>query len=183
MNHLFGSAHPNLLDPSTLIGALVWGVIFTVIATIMAAGIRRFARRVGEHLSDVTGLEFASSLAQVLAYVIAFILYAHLVPELRELGTGLLAGVGLVSVVLGFAAQSTLGNLFAGLLLVLYRPVRVGDNIQLTTPKGLTAAMVERISLGYTVLRDTDRNEIIVPNSVMASSVVLRLGASRDLPD
>jgi small-conductance mechanosensitive channel len=97
------------------------------------------------------------------------------VPELRALGTGLLTGVGVVSLVLGLAAQSTLGNLFSGLLLVLYRPVRVGDRIELSTPRGVMAATVEQVSLGYTVLRADANEKIVVPNSVMASSVVLRL--------
>jgi small-conductance mechanosensitive channel len=105
----------------------------------------------------------------------SFLIYAHLIPELRALGTALLAGVSVVSVVLGLAAQSTLGNLVAGVSLVLYRPVRVGDSVQLNSPKGLITATVERVSLGYTVLRDADSSEIIVPNSVMAGSVVIRI--------
>ncbi len=106
---------------------------------------------------------------------LSFLLYAHLIPELRALGTALLAGVSVVSVVLGLAAQSTLGNLVAGVSLVLYRPVRVGDNVQLNSPKGLITATVERVSLGYTVLRDAESSEVIVPNSVMAGSVVIRI--------
>lgn len=81
----------------------------------------------------------------------------------------------MVSVVLGLAAQNTLGNLIAGMSLVLYRPIRVGDSVQLTTPRGLTTAAVEQVSLGYTLLRATDGGEVIVPNSLMISSVVIRL--------
>jgi small-conductance mechanosensitive channel len=58
---------------------------------------------------------------------------------------------------------------------VLYRPFRVGDNVQLNSPKGLVTATVEVVSLGYKVLRDAEEHEVIVPNSVMASSVVIRL--------
>ncbi|MFA4915497.1 MAG: mechanosensitive ion channel domain-containing protein [Syntrophales bacterium] len=102
-------------------------------------------------------------------------------PELRALGTGLLAGVGGVSVVLGLAAQNTLSNLVAGLSLVLYRPIRVGDNVQLTTPRGLMTATVEVVSLGCTVLRDADKHEVIVPNSVMASSVVISARSNKSV--
>jgi small-conductance mechanosensitive channel len=183
MGNLFDVVRKDLLNPSALVGALVWGVIFLVIAFLLSAGIRRFARRIESRLSDITGLRFASSFAQVLAFVIAFILYAHLIPELRTLGKGLLTGVGVVSVVIGLAAQNTLGNLVAGLSLVLYRPIRVGDNVQLTTPKGLVVATVEVVSLGYTVLRDTDHHEVIVPNNVMASSIVIRLGPASGSSD
>lgn len=156
-------------------GTLLWlGIIG--LATTLAAGIRRIARRVEPRLSDVTGLRFVSAFAQLLAYLVGFVLYAHLIPELRALGTALLAGVSVVSVVVGLAAQNTLGNLIAGLSLVPYRPIRVGDSVQLNSPKGLVTATVELVSLGFTVLRDAEKNEIIVPNSVMVGSIVIRLG-------
>lgn len=179
MDHLLAAIQRDLLNPKTLTGGLVWGIVFIGVGTVLAAVIRRFARRIESRLSDVTGVRFISACAQVLAYLVALILYAHLVPELRHLATALLTGVGVVSLVLGLAAHNTLGNLVAGISLVLYRPFRVGDNIELTTPRGLTAATVEAVALGYTVLRDTDKHEVIVPNSVMASSVVIRLGATR----
>jgi moderate conductance mechanosensitive channel len=175
MNHLFEALERDLLNTKTLIGAVSIGIVFFVAAAVLAALLRRATRRVETHLSDVTGIQFASALGQVLIYLVGFVLYAHLVPELRALGTALLAGVGVASVVLGFAAQSTLGNLLAGLSLVLYRPIRVGDRVQLATPKGLVTATVEQLSLGYTTLRDTEQDQILVPNSVMMSSIVVRL--------
>jgi small-conductance mechanosensitive channel len=124
------------------------------------------------HLSDVTGLAFASALGQVFVYVVALILYAHLIPDLRSVRTALVAGA---SVVFGLAAQSTLSNVVAGFSLVLYRPIRVGDQVQLTTQKGLVTAVVQVISLGYTILLDSDENHILVPNSVMMSTIVIRI--------
>ena len=179
VDYLLDLIRRDFLNPRALIGALFWGVVFMGVAAVLAAAIRRLARRIESRLSDVTGLRFASALAQILTYLVVFILYAHLIPELRALATSLLAGVGVVSLVLGLAAQNTLGNLVAGLSLVLYRHIRVGDSIQLTTPRGLTTATVQGISLGHTVLRDTDKHEVIVPNSVMASTIVIRVGATK----
>ncbi|HXH01970.1 MAG TPA: mechanosensitive ion channel family protein [Candidatus Competibacteraceae bacterium] len=178
MDHLPGAIDIDLLGPETLVGAVLWGVVFVGLATILAAVVRRAARRVEPKLSDVTGLRFVSAFAQALVYLVGFVLYAHLVPGLRALGTALLAGVSVGSIVLGLAAQSTLSNLVAGLSLVLYRPIRVGDKVQLDSPKGLVTATVELVSLGYTLLRDAEGHEIIVPNSVMMSSVVIRLGGA-----
>lgn len=176
MNHLFGAFQRDLFDTRTLIGAIFIGIAFLVAATILSTLLRRATKRIEAHLSDVTGIHFANGLLQVLVYLVGFVLYAHLVPELRTLGTALLAGVGVLSIVLGFAAQSTLGNLFAGLSLVLYRAIRVGDRVQLATPKGSVTATVEQLSLGYTTLRDTERDQILVPNSVMMSTIVVKLG-------
>ncbi len=166
----------DLIDPTHLIGAAVWGAIFLGISMLLSAALRKFERRIESRLSDVTGLRFASAFAQVFAYLGCFLLYAHLIPQLRALGTALLAGVSVVSVVLGFAAQNTLGNLVAGVSLVLYRPFRVGDIVQLNSPKGVITATVEQVSLGYTLLRGAENSEVIVPNSLMSSSIVIRIG-------
>jgi len=166
----------NLLDASTITGAIFIGFLFLLGAVVVAALIRKGARELSPHLPDKTGLQFISALGQAMAYLVAFILYTNLVPELRSLGTTLLAGVSIVSIVIGFAAQTTLGNLVAGFVLVLYRPVRVGDIVQITTPRGLATALVTNISLGYTLLIDDESaDEIIVPNSVMANATMIRV--------
>ncbi len=172
-----------LLDPKPFLGALLYGVVFIGLTTFLATLIRRLARRVESRLSDVTGLRFVSAFAQLLTYIVGFILYAHLVPGLRALGTALLAGVSIVSVVVGLAAQNTLGNLVAGLSLVLYRPIRVGDHVQINSPKGLITARVELVSLGFTVLRDEEQHEVIIPNSVMVGTIVIRLAKTRLPPE
>ncbi|MCA0244755.1 MAG: mechanosensitive ion channel family protein [Proteobacteria bacterium] len=164
-----------LFDPRNWLGATLLAVLFLALASLVVVLIRSASRRVGKHLSDVTALQFVSALAQTGTYLIAFVLYAHLIPELRALGTALLAGVSVVSVVVGMAAQSTLGNLIAGFSLVLYRQVRVGDRIQLSSPVGTSTGTVQTISLGFTVLRDDQHDELIVPNSTMMGSTLIRL--------
>ncbi|MDE2398290.1 MAG: mechanosensitive ion channel [Burkholderiales bacterium] len=136
-------------------------------------------RGVERHLSDITVLQFISALAQLLAYLIGFVLYAHMVPELRALGTAQFAGVSVISVVIGLAAQSTLGKLVAGFSPVLYRQVRVGDKVRLDLPVGAVSATVEVISLGFTVLRDDQHNEVIVPNSTLMSTTLVRVSRAQ----
>lgn len=164
-----------LFRPGTALGAVVLGVLFLAAAIVLATSVRRGARRLEEHLSDVTGVAFASAFGQVFVYVVALILYAHLIPDLRAVGTALLAGAGVVSVVFGLAAQSTLSNVIAGFSLVLYRPFRVGDRVQLSTPKGMVTATVQLISLGYTILREGEDDRIFVPNSIMMSTIIIRI--------
>jgi small-conductance mechanosensitive channel len=165
----------DVVNPATIIGSLFLGAVFFCLATSLVVLIRRLTRHIEPHLTDVTALRFISTFTQVLTYVVGFVFYAHLIPELRALGTALLAGVSVVSIVVGLAAQNTLGNLVAGFSLVLYRPFQVGDTIQLNTPKGLISANVQLISLGFTVLLDEEKHEIIVPNSIMMSTTVIRI--------
>jgi len=164
-----------ILNPKTVPGALFYAVIFLAAALFAGRLARLFARRSARHLSDVTALNFVVQFLQVVIFLIALILYAHLIPALRAMGTALLTGVSVASVVVGLAAQNTLGNLVAGFSLLLYRPFHVGDRVQLNTPRGVSIGTVSELSLGYTVLTDPDNHEIIVPNSVMVTQVIIRL--------
>lgn len=172
---MLDSIFNDIVDPKGIIGALVLGAVFFLLATAVVVLIRRLTRQIEPHLTDITALRFVSTFTQGLAYVVGFVLYAYVVPELRALGTALLAGVSVVSIVVGLAAQNTLGNLVAGFSLVLYKPFQVGDIIQLNTPKGVASASVELISLGFTMLLDDEKHQIIVPNSVMMSTTVIRI--------
>jgi small-conductance mechanosensitive channel len=129
-----------------------------------------------DHVSiDRTGIQFWTQLTQALIYLCALVLYAHLVPVLRQVGTALLTGVSIASVVIGLAAQNTLGNVIAGFALLLYRPFRIGDRVQFAGPSGLATGTVESLSVGYTVIRGDDGRKIIVPNSTMATQVTVNL--------
>ena len=73
--------------------------------------------------------------------------------------------------------------MIAGFSLVLYHPFHVGDVVQLNTPKGLTTGTVESLALGYTRLRDAEGAAIIVPNSVMVSSVIILMSRKEAPPE
>jgi small-conductance mechanosensitive channel len=160
-------------DPTSVLGAVTYGVIFVMLALFAGRGVRALAHHSESHLSDLTALRFVTQLLRLPIYLLAFIIYTRMVPALHELGTTLLTGVSVMGVVIGIAAQSTLSNLVAGFSLVMYRPFHVGDEVQLTTPKGLTTGTVTNLSLGYTMLQDKDGEKIIVPNSVMSTNVVI----------
>jgi small-conductance mechanosensitive channel len=129
----------------------------------------------GNALVDRTVVLFLTQLAQILIYVIGLIIYFHIVPALNKLGTALLTGVSVMSVVFGLAAQNTLSNLVAGCTLLLYRPFHIDDLVQVATPTGTEYGIVERLTLGYTMLRTLDDRLVVVPNSLMASQVSLNL--------
>jgi small-conductance mechanosensitive channel len=102
------------------------------------------------------------------------ILYAHLVPPLRAMGSALLTGASVISVVLGLAAQNTLANLIAGMALLLYQPFRLGDRLVVSTPKGVVTGTITSLTLGYTLLETAAAEEVVVPNIVMATVVIVR---------
>jgi small-conductance mechanosensitive channel len=169
----------DLTDPKSAIGAAFFGLIALVMAWLIARAVKlaihRYLDRVEKAGADATGIRFLGKLASTVIYLCAFVFYAHLIPGLNSLGTSLLAGVGVVSVVVGLAAQSTLGNVIAGVSLIIYRPFKIGDRVQVTAPTGLETGVVVSIDLGYTVLRTKDQRLLVIPNSNMASQASLNL--------
>lgn len=63
----------------------------------------------------------------------------------------------------------------AGISLLLYRPFKLGDRLQVLAPTGLETGVVESLSLGYTLLRTDDNRGVVLPNSVMASQTTINL--------
>jgi small-conductance mechanosensitive channel len=173
----------DLLEPDTPLGIVFYAILFLVLAGLISRALRLAVDKVlarDEHgLIDRTVASFLTQLAQIAIYVVALTFYAHLIPALSRVGTALLAGVSIASVVLGLAAQNTLGNLVAGVALLLYRPIRLDDVVQVATPGGPETGVVERLTLGYTLLRTADDRRIIVPNSAMASQVTVNLNTWR----
>jgi small-conductance mechanosensitive channel len=83
------------------------------------------------------------------------------IERFREFGAGLLASAGIASIVIGFAAQRTLGNLFAGFQIAVTQPIRFDDVLVVEGEWG----RVEEITLTYVVLRIWDLRRLVVPIS------------------
>ncbi|MFD0259746.1 mechanosensitive ion channel family protein [Kitasatospora indigofera] len=85
-------------------------------------------------------------------------------PAVRAVGTSLLASAGLVGLVVGVAAQSTLANLFAGIQLAFGDMVRIGDVVVVAGEWGT----VEEITLTSVVIATWDQRRIVMPVSYFA---------------
>ena len=169
------------IDPTHLWGAVALGVLFLIFGLVLTRLLRRAIHALidhdpKEHLDRMT-LSFISNLATFVMWIVLALVFCHAVPALNKLTTSLLAGVSIVSVVIGFAAQSTLGNLVSGISLVIYKPFRRGDRLQLTTPTGLETGIVEDLSLGYTVLRTFDNRRIVLSNGTIANQIIINLSS------
>ncbi len=86
----------------------------------------------------------------------------------------LAVGGGFTAVVVGLAAQQTLGNLFAGMVLLSARPFRVGELVRLQAGAvgGSVEGIVSSLGLLYTTLARGD-DRVLVPNSVVLAAVVV----------
>lgn len=90
------------------------------------------------------------------------------IPQVRAVATGILASSAVIGLVVGFAAQKTIGNFIAGLLIAFSQPIRLGDQVEI---EGLTG-IVEEIGLTYTFIHLEDNDRLVIPNERIASDTI-----------
>ena len=109
---------------------------------------------------------FVTNLLNTLLMIVVFI------AAINQLGiqtTSIIAVLGAAGLAIGLALQGSLSNFAAGILIVIYRPYKVGDYIQADNHLGT----VDDIQIFSTVLRTPDNKIVVVPNgSIMNGSIV-----------
>jgi small-conductance mechanosensitive channel len=90
------------------------------------------------------------------------------IEPVRGVAGGVLASTAVLGLVIGFAAQRTLSNFVAGLLIAAAQPLRLGDRVRFDNETG----HVEEIGLTYTFIRLDDGARLVVPNDKLASDTI-----------
>lgn len=89
--------------------------------------------------------------------------------------TSLIAGLGITGLILGFALRDTLSNFAAGLLLLIYRPFRAGELIEVEGAHGV----VEELTIVNMQMTTTDGVRVIMPNSKVWGSKIVNYSLSQ----
>jgi small conductance mechanosensitive channel len=89
----------------------------------------------------------------------------------------LVAGIGVAGIGVGFALQGVLGNIFAGLTIILTKPFRVGEYIRVAGVEG----EVMHVDLSSTLLTHADRSRVVVPNRKIVGEILHNFGTIRQL--
>jgi hypothetical protein len=167
----FFAKHSGLGQIAAIVGAVLF-LVFGVIAVRMATN--EILKTVPPTLGDNrrNGLRWVCLLVGYLV-VIFGTLGALNVPIER-----LLLGGAVTGVILGIAAQNSLGNVFAGLMLLLARPFAIGDEVSIRSGAlgGVLTGLIADMNLTY-VRMVTDQGTILLPNSSVLTAVVGPAGA------
>jgi small conductance mechanosensitive channel len=108
------------------------------------------------------------------------VLILFLVMALQNLGVQLLpliAGLGVAGAGIALAMQGVLGNMVAGLSIILTKPFRVGQYIQVAGVEG----QVEHVSLFSTILTHADRSTVVIPNRKIVGEILHNYGHIRQV--
>jgi small conductance mechanosensitive channel len=119
---------------------------------------------------DPTNYTFLKNTISFVIYSVAFALVFYSIPSLKALGATLFAGAGIFAAIIALASQQAFSNIISGIFIVISKPFRVGDYIELSV---LHRGTVEDITLRHTVIRDIQNNRIIVPNSKINSETIV----------
>ncbi|KOV98259.1 mechanosensitive ion channel protein [Streptomyces sp. NRRL B-1140] len=152
-----------------LIGSAAWLVI-RIAAAVVETSYSRYANahaqrdpaRVRRVRTQVT------LIMRVVSAIVAVVAAATMLltfPAFKAAGASLLASAGILGIVAGVAAQSTLGNLFAGLQIAFGDMVRIGDTVVVDGEWGT----VEEITLTFLTVRTWDERRITMPVSYFTS--------------
>lgn len=174
----WGNVSTHKVDPR-LVAWISAGVLF-VFGTIATTRISRaLSRSMALGPVPAAGAAVRVVTAAVGYLVVIFGVLAVLSVSIEKI----LVGAGLAGVVLGIAAQQSLGNVFAGMVLILARPFHIGEHIRVRSGSlgGVFDAWVREMSLTYVTL-ELDTGEVKIPNSVMLAAGVGRVAPGTPLP-
>ncbi len=154
----------------------IYAVLIIVLSYALYVFLKRQINRLKkkEKIDETTAKNLISFL-KILIYVIVLVLLSIQFTEIF----GTFAGVFTVAggTIIGFAAMNTIGNVIAGLIVMLTRPFEVGDRIKFID----RLADVIDIKLVYTVLKDIDGVIISVPNQELLKTEIENYGKNRIL--
>lgn len=120
--------------------------------------------------TNPTNYYFVMNSVSVLIYIFALVLILYIVPGGRSLALSLFAGAGILAAIIGFASQQAFSNVISGIFIVIFKPFRVDDLVEIG--KEYTG-VVEDITLRHTVIRDFQHRRVIIPNAVINNETVL----------
>lgn len=143
--------------------------VVTLFASKWAAGAtRRGLSRVRGFRHDPTVLSFAVQVVRVVVVIVGMI------AVLQRLGvqtTSIIAVLGAASLAVGLALQGTLSNVASGIMLLILRPYRVGEIVDV----GGMSGKVQRLDLFTTQLVNANNHKIVIPNSKVLSDPLINL--------
>ena len=151
-----------------ILAAILIFIIGRIVANVVSGGARKAMRR-GEVDENLVG--FVASLVRF--GVMAFTIIA-VISKLGVQTTSFVAVLGAAGLAIGLALQGSLGNFASGVMLLIFRPFKKGDFVEVAG----TAGSVNEVSVFTTILTTPDNKKIIVPNSQVTGGVIVNYSAT-----
>ncbi len=174
-NGIFEFLKKNGIDSGTAVGlakniiiALIIFYVGRIAISLVVRGLRKVMRKQNV---DKTLETFVCNLVRIVLLVVVII---AAIGQLGIQTTSFIAIFGAAGLAVGLALQGSLSNFASGVLIVLFRPYKVGDFIE---GAGISGS-VEQVQILTTVLKTGDNKQVIVPNSQIMGSIITNYSAN-----
>jgi small-conductance mechanosensitive channel len=148
--------------------ALVAGGVILVALVVARLVDRMLAKRLELRPETLTRYRVVRRSAVACVLTVGILSALLVIPGVRAVVGTILASSAVIALIIGFAAQTTLSNFIAGLLVAFTQPLRIGDEVEV----GPAMGVVEEIGLTYTLIRAPDGARFFVPNAKLASDTI-----------
>jgi small conductance mechanosensitive channel len=177
----------NLLDPAVLVEqdpvtlfekhVLPWAdnLVLALLIFILGRWIARLLVRLSRKLMEKAGVEplLLHFVASILGWVLTLFVIIAALDQLGVETNSLIALLGAAGLAVGLALKDTLQNFASGVLMILFKPFKVGDFIE----AGGVAGVIEEIRMFSTIFRTGDNKEVTVPNGKIYQDTIVNYSA------
>jgi len=151
-----------------LLGAIVTVVVGYLLARLLTALVKRLLER-GK--VEATVVSFTTHL---LYYFLLIFVGVAALTRLGVATASLVAVLGAAGLAIGLALQGSLANFAAGVLIIVFRPYKVGDFVKISGESGYVVA----VEILYTTLRTLDNRAVIIPNAAAIGDTLVNYSAN-----
>ncbi|WP_308917087.1 mechanosensitive ion channel family protein [Jannaschia sp. LMIT008] len=155
-----------------LLGDVLAAILIIFLAYVISSWVSRRIKRLAEQHArlDQTLFDFLSNIARyaILALAVVVVLNTFGIQT-----TSIVAVIGAAGLAIGLALQGTLSNVAAGVMMIIFRPIKLGDFVTINGQMGT----VRSINLNFTELASIGNFQIIIPNSQVWGNTIVNYSA------
>ena len=153
---------------ASIVGNVLAALFILILGFMIGGWVRKRLVNLGERYShlDVTLFNFLGNVAR---YVVIGFAFLFVLNTFGVQTTSVIAVIGAAGLAIGLALQGTLSNVAAGVMIVFFRPIKIGDFVEVNGQMGT----VKDITLNYTELASISNVQIIIPNSEVWGNTIV----------
>ncbi|MBM2575814.1 mechanosensitive ion channel [Jannaschia sp. Os4] len=157
---------------ASILGDVLAAIVILILAFVISGWVGRRIKRLAERHAklDATLFDFLANIAR---YAILALAGVVILNTFGVQTTSIVAVIGAAGLAIGLALQGTLSNVAAGVMMILFRPIKLGDFVTINGQSGT----VKGINLNWTELASIGNFQIIIPNSEVWGNTIVNYSA------
>lgn len=159
------------MNVNVWIKILILLALAQIVTVLLKRGVNIYIRKQSKKVNaDPTNFTFLKNSVSFIIYTSVIISIFYIIPQLKALGTALFASAGVFAAIIGFASQKAFSNIISGIFILIFKPFKVKDVIEIDA---LKRGVVEEITLRHTIIRNYENRRIIIPNSIISEETIV----------